>query len=265
MEQQEQTQNTGANDAGSGDLAGLQADLNSLESAAGGEEQQQDQGGQITPEEHAERSKLGRKVAAMEEKFDRILSALEQQNQRREAPVQPQIPPSMTRRQENPEEIPDIVATPEDVIKVLEARERRRNTTQQAYEQDYTWQVEQERHMNPDLHEEVVQEMLTNPDFNRKRTGHPIADAQYNYALALKAALRKESSRQRATGPNLKQESAEGIGVSSTVTTTHASPKMSKLSPEAQYFLNKTGRSAEWAAKALGEDLPISISGKVRG
>lgn len=264
MESQEPTQTTEANDTGSPDLSALQADLNSLESASGEEAPPQTQTEKLSPEEHSERSKLGRKVADLNDKFDRVLSALEQQNQRREPQPPVAAPPSLSRRPDPQDELPDIIATPEDVVRVLEARERKRNTNQQAYEQDYIWQLEQERSMNDDIHEQVLNEMFTNAEFNRKRTGHPIADAQYNYALALKATLRKESSKQRMS-PNLKQESTEGIGVSTHVVAEKRTPNLPRLSPEAEHFLRKTGRSAEWASKALGEDLPISISGKVRG
>lgn len=264
--EQDQTQNTEANDTGGGDLAGLEADLQNLESASGGE-QQQTQDGKLTPEEHAERSKLGRKVADLNEKFDRILTLLEGNQRQREAPPAPPLPPSVMQRQGNKEDdLPDIVATPDDVVKVLEKREKERTRIQKMYEQDYVWQVEQERGTNPDIHEQVVQEMLSNPDFNRRHTGHPIVDAQKNYALALKAVIRKEAAKGRAVdGPNLKHDDAGAVGVSSQQTQGKSKVAPQKLSPEAEYYLRKTGRSDEWAAKALGSDLPITISGHLRG
>jgi hypothetical protein len=180
--------------------------------------------------DNAARSKLGRRVAGLEEQLAQQTEVLRQllaQNQ----PPEPEPGDD------------DYFITKENFDRMMERREAAKTKAQKEYEQGYRAILGELKKENPENHEAVVKIMLDK--YNVKRSGNPAVDAQLNYAKAQVDFIKNGAK------VNLRQDSADGAGVSAGTRTAPQKPKMPKLDPEAEAFLKDIGKDAEWAAKAL--------------
>lgn len=218
------------------------------------------------PVDSRERSNLGRKVKRLEDeltnfnsKMDTLLSRFPQ--------------PQPAYQQE--EEIPEIIATSEDVLKLLRSPKGKEmyktlkdeETQEQAkerdkYEREYFIASEKMKDDNPEMHQEIFDEMLKN--FNKVRTGTPEIDAELNYTRAKASVLSKRiAAPAKPKPPNVKGGGSAipaGLSVGSTNDTEHE--KELNLDADALEFLKKTGMSMDSAKSALKGDIPMHLVNK---
>lgn len=192
-------------------------------------------------DEHSERSRLGRQVKKLKEQVDMLLSA----TQREREPAPSFTPPPA-------EDMPEFISTPEDVEKVLIAREKRSIHMRNAYTNAYVKQLERLGEVNNELHEEVLKEMSENPNFNSMETKNPYIDARINYAEAKAAILAKKSA---LPVHNVSSDRA-GSFVPSGVSVTNRNQVIKtgdtiKLTPEAEEFRREMGMTDEEVRAAL--------------
>lgn len=194
-------------------------------------------------DDHATKTRLGRKVKKLEEvmvtksEFNQLMTKLDSFMTR---PVEQVSTEQKT-------EMPEYVATPDDVEKVIQARENRIRSEQDTYQKAYVSQMVSMSQGN-DAHDDIVKEMMTN--FNVRRTGNPQIDAELNYAKAQVAVMSKQTTK---TVP-VKGEKAIGTGVTVGVTNTQTKVTMPKLTPEAENFvayMKRQGMTDESIAEAL--------------
>lgn len=194
-------------------------------------------------EDHAEKTRLGRKVKKLED----VMVTKSEFNQ-----LMTKFDSFMTKSSEpkvSAEELPEYVATPEDVEKVIQARERRLQAETDTYQNAYV-QTMVSMGNGDNLHDEVVKEMMAN--FNIRRTGNPQIDAELNYSKAKSALL----SRQVTKKVPLKGDNAAAVGVTHGNTNTQHKVPLPKLSPEAENFvtyMRRQGMSDESILEALKE------------
>lgn len=203
-----------------------------------------DEGQEEQDDDHATKTRLGRKVKKLEEvmvtkdEFKQLMTKLDTFMTR---PAETQV------STEQKAEMPEYVATPDDVEKVIQARENRIRSEQDTYQKAYVSQMVSMGQGN-DAHDEIVKEMMTN--FNVRRTGNPQIDAELNYAKAQAAVL----SRQTTKTVPVKGDKAVGTGVTHGVTNTQTKVTLPKLTPEAENFvayMKRQGMSEESIAEAL--------------
>lgn len=192
-------------------------------------------------DDHQEKSHLGRKVKKLEEvmvtkvEFNQLMNKLDSFITK---PVEQNTAQS---------DIPEYVATPEDVEKVIQARERRISAEQESYQKAYVSQMVSMGTGN-DEHDDVVKEMMAN--FNVRRTGNPQIDAELNYANAKAAVMSRGTQR---TVP-VKGDKPVAAGVTHGNTNTQHKVMLPKLSPDAENFvayMRRQGMTDESIAEAL--------------
>ena len=172
---------------------------------------------ELTPEEkeriaQQERSRLGRQNKGLKDRLKQLEAAA-------------------TQRTET-EGLPEVVTTPQDVEKVIEARNEKQKKAQEAYEADYIKQLDAiEKSYSGDkdkieLHEEIVDHMIKN--FNRKYSDSGFGDARVNYAEA-KASLIETKAFPQAKLP--KRNTAEEPPIRPAATSTRTDTKVVTLPP----------------------------------
>ena len=194
--------------------------------------------------DHAEKTRLGRKVKKLEDvmvtkaEFSQLMAKLDT---------------FMTRPAEQVKteqvDMPEYVTTPDDVEKVIQARESRQRNEQETYQRAYVSQMVSMSNGN-DAHDEIVKEMIAN--FNVRRTGNPQIDAELNYTKAQAAVLSRGVTR---TVP-VKGDKPVAAGVTHGNTNTQHKTVLPKLTPEAENFvayMRRQGMSDESIAEALSE------------
>ena len=202
-----------------------------------------------TPEQlaHEERSNLGRKVKKLEETLAEMNEALQELRGSRSA----------TGTTTKTEDIPEYIATPDDVEKYLTARERRQLEEQKAYRGAYAKSFRKVGSEDPDLYEEVFNEMFEH--FNVVRTGNPEVDAELNYAKAKASVLAKKTSKPnpKANVKGGKSEVSTNLSVESRADETPLADV--QLDDFAKEFVAKTKMKTESVKDALKSESPIHL------
>ncbi len=198
------------------------------------------------PSDQEERTRLGRHLKRFEERLGR----LEGLDQKLDEVISRFDRPSRTETLSE-EEMPEVVSTPQDVIRVVDARERKRTEEQGQYEQKYVGTLRNLERDNPTLHQEIFKEMMTN--FNVRRSNDPSLDAELNYTKAKSAILAKKISTS-SPKPNV----AGGKVTASTdlsIESRDISPtgKEIKLDEFAESFRKSSGMSDESVRQAVGK------------
>jgi hypothetical protein len=145
---------------------------------------------------HGESSRLGRKVKRMEDTFAEAMAKIEALTNAigRSPMAQPEVVELES------DEMPEIITTPEDVQKVIDIRDRKKTMEAQKERTAYFGRFESHKSEDPDLYDEVYQEMLKN--HNIKTTGKPDIDADINYLKAKNAILSKKLATESKPKPN---------------------------------------------------------------
>ncbi len=217
------------------------------------------------PTDHGERSRMGRRVARMEQQFEQIISKLDSINY-------PQDRGTIRSREttiENNEEIPEIVSTPQDVERVINARDRKIQEEQTKYEGEYISTLNKLRPKDMDvkeeaeLHEETLSLMEKEwKVFGLRHSNYPNMDAELNYSKAKAAILSKKMASPKPIRPNVKGERPV-VSTSLSVGSggeSHASVGLPPLDDFAADFVKRTGMKEESVREALKGDTPINLA-----
>ena len=199
--------------------------------------------------EHDERSNLGRKVKKLEETLVEMNEALQELRSSKQTASAPQA------------DLPEYISTPDDVEKYLTVRERKQKEEQVQYQGVYAKTFRSVGKEDPDIYEEVFNEMFEH--FNVVRTGSPEIDAELNYAKAKASVLSKKSAtpaKARANVKGGKTEVSTNLSVESRADDTPVADI--QLDDFAKEFVTKTGMKQESIRGALKEDTPIHLRGR---
>jgi len=217
------------------------------------------------PEDNAARSKLGRKVAAMFRKQDRVEEILDKLTSLLE---KSQVTQPVQDEEEEEFFDEDEPLTPKKLEEILEKRERQREEQAAQYENGYIKKVaELGSDLTPEEHEEIVNEMMAN--FNVRYTNNPELDAERNYLKAERAVLRKKLAKPKKSNPLKGEKPRSPLGVANNQKVEKKSPALPDLDPEAKAFLESIRRKEgdEAAAKlhkSLLEPTPSYLAGTVK-
>lgn len=197
------------------------------------------------PTDPRERTALGRKVKGLELEIARLNQLLSTQKA-----------PASNPPQDNDEETPEFITTPDELEKYLAIREKRKQAEVQGYQMGYGQRFLEIGQDDP-MYTEVEQEMMSN--FNRRETGNPAIDAELNYHRARAAVLSKKlSTPPPASHPQAapkipgKGDKPQGSGV--TIASRNSKPASAPppLDEFAADFIRRTGMREESVREALG-------------
>uniref|UniRef100_A0A6M3KZ82 Uncharacterized protein n=1 Tax=viral metagenome TaxID=1070528 RepID=A0A6M3KZ82_9ZZZZ len=192
-------------------------------------------------EEHRERSRLGRKLAKVEEEL------LEQRKQTNE--LMELLRTQMPRKEEDKPNIPEYITTPQELEQYLEYRDQTKMKKQQEYHGLYRKTVFGFKvNDNAEIHAEILKEMDAN--FNTIPTGNPIIDAELNYNKAARAYYAKLAATKKVEKqiPLKGGESEVPTGLSGTsrVNAKEAAlPKLDSVAQEYVDYLRSKGKKEE--------------------
>jgi hypothetical protein len=200
-----------------------------------------------SPSDQQERSRLGRRFTKFEQEMADLKSQL--------STVVSTL--TMTQRAMQPAEkevLPEYVTTPQDVDMVIEAREKKLARQRDQYATGYIHAVGSLRHLNPDLHTEIENELLTNvgeyPTYSKHQD--PVSDARVNYMKAENKLLK--SRLNTAPKPNVRGGNNAPTGLSGGDRVVNPPKPTIELDPYAKSFLKSLGEdaSADWVQNSLG-------------
>jgi hypothetical protein len=190
-------------------------------------------------EDQKERSNLGRKVKRLEDTLTQILDRLDTISSRS----------STERSIVSEDDVPEIISTYDDFSKAFDKKEREKGEAQEKYSKAYVKEFYALRNRDPELYEEIFEEMKTN--FDRRFSNDPRMDAMVNYAEAKAALLSKKVAPAKANVKGKKSEVATDVGIESRVTETES--RVIKLDPLAEEFAKSQGMTDESIREALSK------------
>jgi hypothetical protein len=196
------------------------------------------------PQDHKERSDLGRKLSAyhrrvdeIDNKFDRIMNYLESQKQ-----------------EENPEtELePDEPITRAEMERMLAAREEKKRSREKSYQDNYIRTISG---LGSDLSQTEYDAVLAEmKDITYDPTDRPEKDAEMNFLKAERIYLRKKMAQPPEKKNPLKGEKPkEALGVVKNNTSVKKEAKQPELDSYAQSYIESVRRrdGDEYADKLL--------------
>ena len=190
--------------------------------------------------DHKEKSKLGRKLKGMEDRYNLLLEEVERLK-------------SQGAKTSDEIEVPSVISSPDDIDKYLQAKSQKEHREKREYEGSYMKQINALKEMNDDLHEDIFAEMMAN--FNVRHSSNAFADARINYAEAKASILSKKFSSGEKLVP--KRETSGKPPVTPAAGSSRAASKVAslpKLDDDAQNFvsyLRAKGMSDDDIAKEL--------------
>lgn len=189
------------------------------------------------PEDHP--TKLGRRVSGLE-------TTLAEMNQKLDAFFsRSEIRDRETTKTDG--ELPEIISTPEDVIKVNRFQRKKEQEEQEAYSRNYLNTFKSFGSRDPEFYPEIYDEMVKN--FNIRYSDDPRNDARVNYAEAKAAILSKKYAPLKPNVKDKKSEIPTDLGIESRETST--SSQTVHLDDLAQDFVKSTGMKEESIKEAL--------------
>jgi len=244
-----------------------------VEGTAGDIEGQEDDGIPDEPADNRERSRLGRRMKSLEDTLSNISSKLDTigkpatEEQGFVAPVQTVYGDDYLAQQiQSAKEqgiIPDIITTPEDIIRTNNFVNSVNQHMQQRYAQGYlgeTSRLQTAGKVTDTLHDEIMAELKsTTSPFNTQHTGNPTIDARINYAEAKAAILAKQVATPKTVFKGKGAETATGVTASTR--TDSKVDDMPTLDEKANEFIRLTGMKPESVKAALKEPMPFHLRG----
>jgi len=213
--------------------------------------------------DHGESSRLGRRVSKMESMLDGFIEKMDakfnQPNPYDNNQYYPQYDGGYQPQQQQYTgyDTSEIVSTVADVDRILDERDRKREDDNQRYTHDYSGAFDRMKGLDADNYGEIYDEMMVN--FNEKRTGNPVIDAEYNYSRAARSVLSKKLASAKPA-PNVLTNTALPTGVSASSTSAPASNAAPvHLDPIAKEFAEKIGMSEEDQKAALDGDASMGV------
>ncbi len=189
------------------------------------------------PEDHP--TKLGRRVKGLE-------TTLAEMNQKLDA----FLSRSETRERETTkpdDELPEIVSTPQDVMRVNQFQKKKEQEEAKAFSRNYLNAFKSLGSGDSELYPEIYDEMIKN--FDKRYSDDPVADARVNYAEAKVALLERKYAPKKPNVRGKKSEIPTDLGIESRETP--SSPEAVHLDDFAQDFAKSTGMKEESIREAL--------------
>lgn len=228
------------------------------------------------PDDHQERSRLGRRLKSVEEKIDSFLARLEQQPPAAATAETARIPENVTYDDnyiqaqieaavENGT-IPGTIMTPQDQWKVNQFVTGLQQYIGSQYATKYlnTLKTPSLRGDTPDdIHVEVVEELQkVDSPFNRRQYDNPVMDAKINYLEAKSAILQKRLLKGEPTTVfKGKPPGTPPTGTRVNTRTDTAADDIPELDANSQDFIKRSGMSMDSVKAALKEPLPLHLRG----
>lgn len=156
-------------------------------------------------------------------------------------------------------EMPEVITTPEDVKKVIQAEKEELKQAQIQYEQEYLAEIGKlAKTSGESLHTEIIAEISANNfrnDFNNIIHGKPDIDAQINYANAKAHVFGKKIASSKPKVPQ--RETSEKAPIQPAASATHTAvkaftlPKLDEAATSYVAYLKTRGMSDEDIAKEM--------------
>jgi hypothetical protein len=213
------------------------------------------------PDDHGERSALGRRVGEIDRN---LTSQLTQMQEKMESyfqgakSVQPPQPPEVT--YDDNEEIPMTMG---ELNRLLDSRDQRRTQLQEEdatrYESGYRETFSRlSGDIEPEEAKKIEDEMLAN--FNVRHSNDPTLDAERNFLRAENAILRNRPPEK----PSTKLRQGKSLGGESATVTTKRKAGAVKLDPIAAEYVAEMKKKNNWTdedvSKALEGEMPLNLS-----
>lgn len=201
------------------------------------------------PTDNAERSRLGRRFSALENRVDSVLEKIES--------WKPEPAPAPTESYEDD----DMPMTRADLRNYISSEKKREADAAKSYDASYSKAVIQ---MGLDEEDDATFDAIVskmNSDYNKKYSNDPVVDAERNYLRAAKAVLREA----KKGNPLTKNEGKvnKGLGISGDTTVTNPEEKMPELDEAALEYVKKTGMTDEQVKEAFTRPSGIHAAGSV--
>ena len=233
----------------------------------------------LEPTDNAERSRLGRRLKATEDKLDAILAKLEGQpgGQAQQQPaqvaenvtyddtyIQNQIDAAIAEGK-----LPETIMTPHDQYRVNQFVNGLHQTMSNQYAFRYlnTLKAPVLKGNTPDdIHAEVIEELQkVDSPFNLRRYDNPTVDAQMNYLEAKASVLQKRLAGGKPTTVfRGRPEGSPATGTSVSTRTETVVDEMPALDEASQDFIKRTGMSVDSVKSALKGPMPFHLRGGLR-
>jgi len=193
------------------------------------------------PTDHVVRSKLGRRVSAIETKIDSFMDEMRFMMQKK-----------------NPDEFDEDEIDPDEplTLRQLEKWEEKKAESANKYNADYDSQIHQLEMEEEDetFQAEVMKEFLQNHNFKRSNNGKN--DAKLNYLNAQIAVLKKsKETKENPLGKN-KGKEVKGLGTPSGSKSDTTKGTVIKLDPDTKEFLDyirSTPGGESWTDEKVSE------------
>lgn len=202
-------------------------------------------------ESHKERSRLGRRISAIErESIER--------NERLESAIGKIESFTVGSRQQENDVVDDEYLTASKLNQVLNAREQKTNDDINVYQRDYKRALSRlGDNEELEFYDAVVAEMTkTGSPFNDILSDNPYADAEINYLRATKAVLKKANAPKKNPLEGKKPDGALGVGGDTTITDkrTFTMPKLDADSQDYFNYVKRKGMKDTSIEKAFTKD-----------
>lgn len=231
------------------------------------------------PTDNAERSRLGRRLKATEEKLDAILAKLEGQQggqaQQSAAQAQENVTYDDSYIQNQIDaaivegKLPETIMTPHDQYRVNQFVNGLHQQISNQYAVRYlnTLKTTGLKGNTPDdIHVEVIAELQkVESPFNLRRYDNPMVDAQMNYLEAKSSILQKRlSAGETATVFKGQPKGGPATGTSISTRTGTVVDELPALDEASQDFIKRTGMSVDSVKSALKGNMPFHLRGGIR-
>lgn len=227
--------------------AAFDKEFKGIEKVEKGESGEVDEDG--LPKDNRKRSDLGRKIKELTENAEKdrelmkqILERLSEQSlaKKKEVVVD-----------EDDEEMPETIVTPEDLEKYARIKKKREERALENYQSKYR-QLLGEYKSKDDNFDEILAEITSNPEFDKIHTWKPEVDVELNYAKAARAVMAKKLA---AIGGKkevpVKGEKESATGLSGASRTESKEVVLPKLSADVLEYAKSLNMSNEEIADAL--------------
>lgn len=204
--------------------------------------------------EHKERSNLGRRFTKAEQEINELKSQLARMSERL---MTTNAPSAMNQPVEETPPV-DYITTPEDLEKYEAWKANKLERQRNQYANAYVHSIKTMSYMNPELHTDIENELLTNVNDYPTYSKHldPASDARANYLKAENKILKQKLTGNQVPPPNVKGGANAPTGLSGTSRVNTPTKPVVKLDEFSSKFLKSLGESedADWVQKAVARD-----------
>lgn len=193
------------------------------------------------PTDHAERSRLGRRLKSNEDSINEIKTLLQ-------SLVAQKAPAPAPKSGIEP---PEVITTMDDLEAAMAYREQKKANDRAVYEQGYGGRF-MEVGANDPFYKDVEAEMLQN--FNTIVTGNPSVDAELNYRKAKEAVLLKKLGTAKEPEPKMPGRGEKPTGTGATLPNKNSLGVKGNfpLDAASEEFIRRVGMSDDSVRAALG-------------